>query len=180
MKPDTIIASTRRWLESIVIEYNLCPFAKRELVKNSIHFAVSNANSEEQLLQALEEEIIRLDSDPSIETSLLIHPQLLQNFDDYNQFLDLADELIVMLDRDGIYQIASFHPDYCFAGCDIDDPENFTNRAPYPLLHLLREQSLERAIESHPDTADIPQQNIALMNSIGIARLRQLFAACSK
>ncbi|MFT5219924.1 MAG: hypothetical protein ACI9LO_002433 [Planctomycetota bacterium] len=180
MNPDKTITATRRWLESIVIEFNLCPFAKRELAKNSIRFAATSATNEEQLLQALEEEINHLDSDPSIETSLLIHPQVLQDFDVYNQFLDLADELLVMLGRDGVYQIASFHPDYCFAGCDLDDPENFTNRAPYPLLHLLREQSLERAINSHPDTAEIPQQNIALMNRLGITRLRQLFAACQE
>jgi hypothetical protein len=171
---DAIIASVRHWVESFVVGLNLCPFAGRELRQERIRFVVTSSTTEAELLASLQAELERLDTDPTIETTLLIHPRVLQDFDDYNQFLETVDDLLCAMEVDGIYQVASFHPHYQFAGTEIADVENYTNRSPYPLLHLLREQSLERSIASYPDTEQIPLRNIELMKRLGIARLKQL------
>ena len=175
---DSITASVRRWVESVVVDLNLCPFAGRELRRERIRFAVTPATTEAQLLASLQTELEWLDTHPAIETTLLIHPRVLPDFGDYNQFLDTADDLLGAMGVDGIYQLASFHPHYQFADTAADDVENYTNRSPYPMLHLLREQSLERSIASYPDTEQIPRRNIALMKRLGIARLKQLLRAC--
>ncbi|MGB5396848.1 MAG: DUF1415 domain-containing protein [Gammaproteobacteria bacterium] len=177
---DNTIEAVKRWLESVVIELNLCPFARRELVRNRVRFSVTKAESEAQLLAALQTELELLTADDSVETTLLIHPGVLQDFYDYNQFLDSADVLLVQLELDGIYQVASFHPDYQFADTDPDDVENYTNRSPYPLLHLIREASLSRAIDSYPDTHLIPERNIALLKSMGREKMQVLLQACFK
>ena len=173
MQKNVIIEDVRRWLESFVIEFNLCPFAKRELVKDRIRFAVSSTDSTEQLLASLLEEIWFLENNSSIETTLLIHPAVLQDFDDYYQFLDLADALLEQEGYRGIFQVASFHPEYRFAEIE-DDAENYSNRSPYPLLHLLRESSVEREIANYPDISTIPQQNIRLLRKMGVAKLEAL------
>ena len=173
-----ITGCVRRWVESFVVDLNLCPFAKRELVKNRVRFAVTEAQTEEQLLVALHAEMELLDGDASVETTLLIHPRVLQDFHDYNQFLDRADRLLVQMDREGIYQIASFHPHYQFGGTEPDDVENHTNRSPHPLLHVLREASVERALADYPDAEQIPARNIALMKSMGRDALQALLDAC--
>lgn len=173
MDAQQIKASTERWLKEVVIGYNLCPFAQRELQRQSIRFVVSNADSEIDLLQALEAELDVLLNDQNIETCLLIHPSVLGEFYQYNQFLDVVDALLDELGLVGEIQIASFHPDYQFANTLANDAENFTNRSPYPMLHLLRETSLERAIASHPDASAIPDQNIKRMNEIGSNNLER-------
>jgi hypothetical protein len=172
------VATVRQWVETVVVGLNLCPFAKRELVNNRVRFVLTTATTEEALLQAQQAELELLERDPSVETTLLIHPQVLQNFYEYNQFLDDAEALLAEMELEGIYQIAGFHPRYQFAGTGPDDAENYTNRSPYPLLHFIREESLERAIATHPDVSGIPARNIELMNSMGIARLRALLEAC--
>ena len=172
------IAPVRRWVEELVIGLNLCPFAKRELVKQRVRFALSPATTEAALLDDLAHEIERLDTTPAIETTLLIHPGVLSDFFEYTQFLQRADRLLGQLKRRGVYQIASFHPDYEFADAGADDVGNYTNRSPYPLLHLLREESLERAIDNHPDTDLIPARNIALLEAFGVAHMRALLRAC--
>lgn len=173
-----IINSVRQWVEVMVVEFNLCPFAKRELVNDHVHFCVTQATTDEQLLVSLEEQLHLLNDDASIETSLLIHPYVLQDFYDYNQFLSLADGLLVEMKLEGIYQIASFHPDYQFADTGINDAENYTNRSPYPLLHLLREDSLELAIKNHTNVEQIPVHNIELMNSLGTDKLKSILESC--
>jgi hypothetical protein len=178
LEDDEIVGSVRRWVESVIVELNLCPFAKRELVKNRVRFTVTEATTGEQLLMALQAELALLDSDPSVETTLLIHPEVLQDFYDYNQFLSDADGLLVRMKLEGVYQIASFHPDYRFSGTDPEDVENYTNRSPYPLLHLLREESLERVIADSPDVDKIPARNIELMNNLGQDKLQVLMQAC--
>jgi hypothetical protein len=175
---DKVITSTRLWVESVVIDLNLCPFAKRELVANRVRFAATTARTEERLLMALEAELELLGGDPSIETSLLIHPDVLQDFYEYNQFLDFADRLLVEMKLDGVFQIASFHPIYQFGGTGPDDVENYTNRSPYPMLHIIREESLERAIESYPDIDQVPIRNVELMNRMGVEKLNSLLQAC--
>lgn len=169
-------SSVRRWVETVVVELNLCPFAKRELVNDRVRFTVADASTETALLIALESELELLTRDSAVETTMLIHPDVLTDFSDYNQFLDLADGLLTQMDLEGVFQIASFHPDYQFADTEVDDPENFTNRSPYPVLHILREESLERAVASMPDIDQVPVRNIATMNSIGAERLRALIS----
>jgi uncharacterized protein len=171
---EDIIEEVRFWLQSFVIELNLCPFAKRELVKDRIRFSCTDVDSIEQLLVILRDELLRLENDLEIETTLLIHPQVLQDFADYNQFLDLADTLLEQEGFEGVVQIASFHPDYRFADTAKDDAENFSNRSPYPILHLLREASVEREVANYPDVDKIPQRNIELLRSIGAAKLKSL------
>lgn len=172
---EEIVLSVRQWVNTFVMEMNLCPFAKHEMLNNRVRFATTSAITEEQLLMSLQDELELLNSDPSVETTLLIHSNVLQDFDDYNQFLSYADNLLVELGLEGTYQIASFHPDYQFGGTNPDDAENYTNRSPYPLLHLIREASLERAIVEYPDVDQIPIRNVALMNSLGHNKLQALF-----
>ena len=173
METSRIEKATRQWLEEVVIGLNLCPFARKELVNNRIRFVVSAAVSEDALLLALQEELRFLHEHPDTETTLLVHPQTLVDFADYNEFLAAADGLLEVLELDGVFQIASFHPDYRFAGTGPDDAENYTNRSPFPMLHLLREASVERAVDAHPDPDAIPERNIALMQALGTDALRQ-------
>ena len=175
-----IIDATRRWVEQVVVAFNLCPFAKRELVKERVRFVVSKAVDEATLLDELAHELALLNVDDSIETTLLIHPQVLQDFYQYNDFLEAADELLVDMDLEGVYQVASFHPDYQFGGTEPDDAENYTNRSPYPMLHLLREDSLSDAIDNYPEVDLIPERNIECMNGQGVEKLRALLQACLK
>ncbi|GGX43517.1 DUF1415 domain-containing protein [Saccharospirillum salsuginis] len=174
-----VIQAVRNWVERLVVGYNLCPFAKRELVRESVRFTVSEATAEEALLTDLQIELQRLVDEPAIETTLLIHPRVLSDFMDFNAFLDLADGLLAHMKLEGVIQIATFHPDYQFAGTHPDDAENYTNRAPFPVLHLLREASLEEAIDRYPDTAEIPERNIERMDELGVERLKRLLASCS-
>lgn len=170
-------ATVRRWVETMVVGLGLCPFARRELDKERVRFVVSDAITEQALLVDLEAELELLEQDASVETTLLIHPRVLETFYDYNQFLDDAERLLQQMELDGIYQIASFHPDYQFAGTQPDDAENYTNRSPYPVLHLLREESLDRVLETSEFAEQIPERNIALMNEMGAAQLNALFRA---
>ncbi len=174
------ISTTERWVENVVIGLNLCPFAKREWSQSKVRIQLSQANSQEQLLQDLVVELALLNRRPDIETSLLVHPYVLQEFDEYNQFLAFADALITEMGLDGVYQIASFHPDYQFDGTARNDVENYTNRSPYPMLHLLREASLERAIEAHPDTVSIPQTNIQRLKQLGASYMHDLLNDCNE
>jgi uncharacterized protein len=165
----TVLADTRRWLERAVIGLNLCPFAKSVVAHDQVRWVVSTARDREALAQELAAELRALaDADPqALDTTLLIHPQVLQDFDDYNDFLDVVDALLVELGLDGILQVASFHPDYRFADSEPDDVDNCSNRAPYPTLHLLREASIERAVEAFPDAAQIYERNIDTLRRLG-------------
>jgi len=180
MQQHEIVKAVRHWLEEFVIELNLCPFAKRELINERVKFAVSDASTEEQLLVDLQQELLHLQEDSEIETTLLIHPHVLHAFDDYNQFLDIVDALLDAENLFGVYQIASFHPYYRFAGTEESDAENYSNRSPYPILHLLRESSLEREIARHQDTSLIPERNIQLLRSMGAAKLQALLQRADK
>jgi hypothetical protein len=172
------IGPVRRWVESVVIDLNLCPFAAREFSSDRVRFVATEAADEEQLLVALESELELLNRESSIETTLLIHPGVLQDFYDYNEFLSLADGLLQQMKLEGVYQVASFHPNYQFGGTEPSDAENYTNRAPYPLLHIIREESLERAIARYPDIDQVPARNVELMNELGADRLTALLGAC--
>jgi len=175
-----IVEATRRWVEQVVVAFNLCPFAKRELVKDRVRFVVSKAKDEATLLDELAHELALLNVDEAVETTLLIHPQVLQDFYHYNDFLEAADELLVDMNLEGVYQVASFHPDYQFGGTEPDDVENYTNRSPYPMLHLLREDSLSEAIDNYPEVDLIPERNIDCMNEHGLEKMQTLLNACLK
>lgn len=173
----TVTAATRNWLEKAVIGLNLCPFAKAVHVKQQVRYVVSAATTPEALAEELMTELARLrDADPeAVETTLLIHPQVLGDFLDFNDFLDVADAIVEEMELDGELQVASFHPDYQFADSEADDIENFSNRAPYPTLHLLRESSIAQAVAAFPDAADIYETNIATLQRLGQAGWRQLW-----
>ncbi|MDY0979936.1 DUF1415 domain-containing protein [Stenotrophomonas sp. CFBP8994] len=164
------IAETRRWLEQIVIGLHLCPFAKAVYVKDQVRFVLSDATTVEALVEELAEELVLLRDTPAeqIDTTLIVHPDVLTDFLDYNDFLDNADAAIEALDLQGILQVASFHPQYQFAGVAPDDVSNYTNRAPYPTLHLLREDSVERAVAAFPDPDVIVERNIETLDKLGI------------
>ncbi len=164
------IAATRLWLERIVIGLNLCPFAKAVYVKDQVRFVLSDATTPEALVEQLAEELVLLRDTPAeqIDTTLIVHPQVLTDFLDYNDFLDNADAAIEALDLQGILQVASFHPDYQFEGVAANDASNYTNRAPFPTLHLLREDSVARAVDVYPDPDVIVERNIQTLDRIGV------------
>jgi hypothetical protein len=172
------IAATRNWLEKAVIGLNLCPFAKAVYVKNQVRFVLSDATTPEALVEQLAEELLLLRDTPAeqIDTTLIIHPQVLTDFLDYNDFLDNADAAVEALDLGGILQVASFHPDYQFDGTHPDDPSNCTNRSPFPTLHLLREDSVERAVAAFPDPDVIVERNIATLDKLGAEGFKRLLA----
>lgn len=167
---EDVIEVTRQWLEKVVIGLNLCPYAAAPWRQGRVRFQLSQARNEQQLAEDLADELLALQAtDPlECETTLLIHPQVLGDFLDYNDFLDLADRLLEDLALDGILQIASFHPDYQFADSAPDDPANCTNRSPYPMLHLLRETSIERATAGLTNPEIIFERNIKTMQDLGI------------
>jgi len=177
-KDQQLIAATQTWLKTIIIEYSICPFAKRELERGSIRFSINHDTEIESCLLNLMMECDRLTIDSSIETTLLIYDSAFTAFDDYLDFLELAETLLIEQDYEGVYQLASFHPDYCFEGAKQDDPANYTNRSPYPMLHLLRETSIERAVATYPHPENIPLRNIELTRELGLAKMQALLSAC--
>lgn len=176
--PAQIETDVRRWLERAVIGLNLCPFAKAVYVKDQVRIVISDASTERALLEELGEELGMLRDTPAeqIDTTLLVHPQVLGDFLDYNDFLGDADALVEAMDLDGVLQVASFHPQYQFAGSQPDDADNLTNRAPYPILHLLREASIDRAVAAYPDPDAIIARNIATVRELGVEGWSKLLA----
>ncbi|MDN3575341.1 DUF1415 domain-containing protein [Chitinimonas viridis] len=166
---ESVITATRDWLEKAVIGLNLCPFAKAVYVKQQVRLVVSEARNLDALLEDLDRELDRLaEADPEeLDTTLLIHPYILNDFLDYNEFLDVADGVVAEHELEGVIQIASFHPKYQFADTEPDDISNYSNRSPYPTLHLLREDSIDRAVAAFPDAADIFEKNIATLRELG-------------
>lgn len=178
VKGNRVESQVENWLTSIVIELNLCPFALREYRKNSIRIKSSATAMVQEVVRDLVVELSLLNKHDDIETSLLVLPNALADFYEFNDFLGFADQLISEMHFEGVFQIASFHPDYQFSGTEKDDAENFTNRSPYPILHLLRESSLDRAVKQHPDTSQIPLDNIELMNKLGSEHMLSLLQQC--
>jgi uncharacterized protein len=165
----TVVSDTRRWLEKAVIGLNLCPFAKAVHVKGQIHYAVSAAMNAEQLLADLAGELDGLVAIDAVtrETTLLVVPDAMGDFLEFNDFLELAERLLASRELDGVIQLASFHPEYQFAGTTPDDVTNFTNRAPYPTIHLLREASIERAVQAFPEPEAIYEANMQRLRELG-------------
>ena len=167
----TVVQDMQRWLERAVIGLNLCPFAKAVHVKQQVRYVVCTSDDPEVLLQDLRRELLHLAAaDPEqLDTTLLIAPRCLPDFLDFNDFLNQADAVLLDLGLEGDYQIADFHPRYQFADTEVDDMGNFSNRAPYPTLHLLREDSIDRAVEAFPEADAIFEQNIARLEQLGPA-----------
>lgn len=178
MNSHPAISATRNWLKSFIIEYNICPFARKVEEQNSIRFTQINNREWSACLEQLVAEFEFLDSDPKTETTLLIFTEALGDFDEYLDFLELAQQLLIGQDYEGVYQLASFHPDYCFEGCDDNDPANYTNRSPYPMLHIIREASIEQALQHYPNPENIPQRNIELTRKMGIKALQAILRTC--
>jgi len=177
---DKIIKQTQCWLDSVIIRHNICPFAKKERDKGSIYFCVDGSSEISQALENLIIECERLDKQPELETTLYILAQLGQDFNDYLDFLDLANQLLIDQGYEGVYQLASFHPEYCFADSEEDDPANYTNRSPHPTLHIIRENSLENALQSYPNPELIPERNIEYCNKLGLKKMQEMLQNCLK
>jgi hypothetical protein len=171
---DYIIRRTRNWVEHFVIKLNLCPFAKKVFDEEKIRYVVLKSVEIKDLTKLLLDELYFLcKTDPErIDTTLVIIPGLLQDFKDFNEYLAITDEILLEMHLIGDFQIASFHPKYQFAGTDLESPENYTNRSPYPMLHLLREESIEKALKNIPHPEDIPKENIKKMYEMGIEKLK--------
>jgi hypothetical protein len=178
MTADEVIAETRRWLERSVIGLNLCPFAESVYKSGGVRFRVSEQRSAAALLEEFRAELASLhaQSAAECETALLIHPYTLTDFVEYNDFLEVCEATIADMELEGELQVASFHPHYQFAGTASQDIENYTNRSPYPMLHVLREDSVERAVATHPDTEQIYLENIRTLQQLGIEGWRRLWS----
>lgn len=161
------ISQTRQWIEDVIVGLNFCPFAKKELINNSIHYYLSENKKIKATLEELFEQCIYLQNNPSIETSLIIFDQGFKSFEQYLELIDYANELLSDSTYEGVFQLATFHPDYYFEGAGIDDAENYTNRSPYPVIHILREESLTRVLSTYKNPENIPDNNIALAQEKG-------------
>ena len=181
-EPDNaaVIAQTRAWVDRAVIGLNLCPFAKAPQAKGLVRYVVSHATDPAALLADLIAELERLAESPAekLETTLLIHPQVLTDFADYNDFIEVAEDTVAELDLEGVLQVASFHPQYQFADTASDDVGNATNRSPFPTLHLIREDSIDRALQAFPEAELIYQTNIATLERLGAEGWAELRRAC--
>lgn len=178
MDKELIIAQTTKWIRDVVIGCNFCPFAAREVKQNRVHYQVEAATEMNVCLGSFLQECVRLDHDSNIETTLLIFPTAFASFDDYLDLLGLAEKLLRKKKYEGIYQMASFHPLYRFAESEADDAADYTNRSPYPMLHLLREESMEQALERYPEPEQIPARNIRFAREKGLAYMKMLRNAC--
>jgi hypothetical protein len=179
--------STRKWVEEVIVGLNFCPFAKREVVRNSIRYTLLNVSGQApqdkrdvffKALDALLDEFRYLDQNEKCETTLVIFPELLTDFEDFLDFLMFAEKLLLDEGYEGVYQLAHFHPDYCFEGSEESDPANYTNRSPYPTLHIIREASMEKVLANISNPEEIPERNIRLARDLGKEKLTALLKAC--
>jgi hypothetical protein len=175
---DQVISHTIAWIKKVVIGCNFCPFASKAMMKNSIRYTVVQEATRASALATLAEELQFLDDHQETETTLVIFPDQLEDFESYLDLVELAEKLLVMQGYEGIYQIASFHPEYVFADSYEADPANYTNRSVYPMLHLLRESSITEAVAHYPDAEGIPQRNIEFTKQKGWRFMQQLRASC--
>jgi len=178
MNEEVIISQTKDWIKSVVIGCNFCPFAARPMLKNSIRYVVLPDSTTETILTTLAYEWQLLDETAEVETTLIILPDHFDDFDRYLDLVELAEELLASRGYEGVYQIASFHPQYLFAESYEEDPANYTNRSVYPMIHMLRESSLTEALDHYPDAGRIPQQNIEFANRKGLPYMKALLASC--
>lgn len=178
MSDDLYIAQTKAWVKKVVIECNFCPFAAREVAKGSVSYTVIEKATQKEAIDTLIQTCRKLDADKTIETSLLVLPHSFIAFSTFLQLVKAVERTMKKKGYEGIYQVATFHPDYLFADSTEDDPANYTNRSPYPMLQLLREKSVTKAVNAYPNAEAIPQQNIAFAKEKGLAHMQALLADC--
>ena len=171
---EIIVTKTKTWITNVVVACNFCPFAAREIKRGSIHYEVINNATTKTVLEATLKMFLLLNNNEQIETSILILPDHFSEFNDYLDLVEKAETLLTKNNYEGIYQIASFHPKYMFAGSDENDPSNYTNRSPYPMLHFLREESVTKAIAGYTNIENVPKRNIAFTKEKGLAYMQQL------
>lgn len=178
MNSADILNNTKAWLETIVIGMNFCPFARKPFESELVRLTCSAAEKDDDILEVVLEELNRLEDSSSsdLETTLIIFPDIYPDFDAFNSLLYVLNEMLVLEGFEGIFQIASFHPNYQFAGTEKHDVDNYTNRAPYPIIHLLREESVSEALDKHPDPDNIPMQNIQRLQSLSEQELKTYFS----
>lgn len=174
-----IIAQSEQWVKSVIVAHNYCPFAKREVDKGSVRYQVIHETEINILLKSIIQECVWLDQNSETETTLLIFPSSLNQFDIFLDTLAITEDLLNAQGYEGVYQIASFHPDYCFQGAAEDDAANYTNRSPYPMFHLIREASMQKALENHPDPESIPERNIEFSRQQGLEKMKGLLKQCT-
>jgi len=175
---DEVIEQTKQWINDVVVGCNFCPFASNVLKQKTAYYAVERSSEIDVALNALLTELKRLDDEESIETSFLIFPNSFEKFDDYLDLVEAAEDLLAENDYEGVYQLASFHPLYLFEGATEKDAANYTNRSIYPMLHLLRETSIDKALESYKDPGKIPENNIDFARKKGLLYMKMLRDAC--
>lgn len=173
-----VIAQTKKWVESVIVAHNYCPFAKREVDKGSVRYQLVHETEFNSLLEAVIQECVWLDQNADTETTLIIFPENLNNFNLFLDCLVLAEDLLIAQGYEGKYQIASFHPEYCFQGAEENDAANYTNRSPYPMFHLIREASVQIALEHHPDPESIPERNVEYAREQGLEKMQSLLQEC--
>ena len=178
MTENIFITETIAWIQSVVIDCHFCPFAAKAMADKSVHFVVLEETSEKLALESLLEQLRYLDEAVNVETTFLIFPNHFADFHSYLALVSSAEKLVRRNHYDGIYQIASFHPEYCFAGSDADDPANYTNRSIYPMLHILKESSITHALQHFPHPELIPQRNIDFAREKGFVYMQQLRETC--
>ncbi len=176
--PEQIINETKQWIDDVVVGCNFCPFAANAVKRQTIYYKVEESIDKAVCLQALLTELTRLDDETTIETSFLIFPNAFKKFDDYLDIVSLAEKLLKEKGYEGIYQIASFHPLYLFAGSSENDAANYTNRSVYPMLHLLREAGIDKALERYGAPEDIPERNINFAREKGLVYMKMLRDSC--
>ena len=176
---EQVLAEMRHWIEQAVIGLNLCPFAKSVYVKNQVRLVVSRARNIDALLDDLDRELELLKTTPAeqVDTTLLVHPTLFPDFFVFNDFLNVVDEVLEEHELEGVIQVAPFHPAFQFEDTEADDADNLTNRAPYPTLHLLREDSIDRAVESGDSAEDIVERNLKTVRALGLEGWKRLLSA---
>lgn len=174
----TLIDNTKKWIQDVVIGCNFCPFAAKEVKQGTVRYHVEEDADLNACLQVFLNECELLDTNPEIETTIIILPIGFDEFEDYLDLVETAEEILEENGYEGTYQVASFHPHYCFEGEEEGDASNFTNRSPYPMLHILREESVERALERYPDAEGIPQRNVEFARNKGNAYMQMLRDAC--
>ena len=175
---ELIINQTKKWINEVVIGCGFCPFASKVMRDRKVHFRMEDTETLSICLEAFLQECERLDKDVSIETTIIIMPNSFEQFSNYLDFIALVEKLLTKHHYDGVYQVASFHPDYCFEGESPDDASNYTNRSPYPMLHILRESSITQAVMQHANADEIPKRNINFAREKGAAYMKMLRDSC--
>jgi hypothetical protein len=178
MNPLSATEQMKNWVERVIVKYNFCPFARKEVINNSIDYCELDCDNLDDAVVAVIEKCHQLNQAPELETSLLIFTNGFADFDAFLELMDLADGMLAHMGFEGTYQLAHFHPDYVFADAEEDDPANYTNRAPFPTLHLIREEGMALALEGYNEPESIPEANIRLANRKGLAFWQQLLMRC--